>query len=133
MAAAFSRARTRTVALAVLGLVFFATAIVPVVASIVHPPRCTSGPMLNAVLATLGVFLFLAARNPPAHRSLILFAVWSSFAHAAIMLVTSFQVPAQRGVLLASAAVTGLGGVLLMVFAPSRSDQASVAVTSKNV
>jgi hypothetical protein len=49
MAAAFNRERTRTVALAVLGLVFFATAIVPVVESIVHPPRCTAGPMLNAV------------------------------------------------------------------------------------
>ena len=133
MATASSRERVRTVVLGLLGLVFFGTAIVPVVQSMVHPPRCTSGPMLNAVLATLGVFVFLAARNPSAHRSLILFAAWSSFAHAAIMLVTSFQVPAQRGVLLASAAVTGLGGVLLMVFAPSRSDQASVAVPLKNV
>lgn len=128
MAAASSRERVRTVVLGLLGLVFFATAIVPVVQSIVRAPRCTAGPMLNAVLATLGVFVFLAARNPPAHRSLILFAAWSSLAHAAIMLVTSFQVPAQRGVLLASAAVTALAGVLLMVFAPSRSDQGSVAV-----
>ena len=128
MAAASSRERTRTVVLGLLGLLFFATAIVPVVQSMVHPPRCTSGPMLNAVLATLGIFVFLAARNPSAHRSLILFAAWSSFAHAAIMLVTSFQVPAQRGVLLASVAVTALAGVLLMVFAPSRSDQVSVAV-----
>jgi len=133
MAAAFSRERTRTVVLGLLGLLFFATAIVPVVESIVQPPRCTAGPMLNAVLATLGVFVFLAARNPPAHRSLILFAAWSSFAHAAIMLVMSFQVPAQRGVLLASAAVTGFGGVLLMLFAPSRSDQPSVAVPLKKV
>jgi hypothetical protein len=133
MAAAFIRERTRTVALAVLGLAFFATAIVPVVESILHPPRCTAGPMLNAVLATLGVFVFLAARNPPAHRSLILFAVWSSFAHAAIMLVMSIQLPAQREVLLISAALTALGGVLLIVFAPSRSDQASVAVSLKNV
>jgi len=128
MAAAFIRERTRTVALAVLGLVFFATAIVPVVKSILHEPRCTAGPMLNAVLATLGVFVFLAARNPPAHRSLILFAVWSSFAHVAIMLVMSIQLPAQREVLLVSAALTGLGGILLMVFAPPRSDQASVRV-----
>jgi hypothetical protein len=57
-----------------------------------------------------GVFVFLAARNPPAHRSLILFAAWSSFAHAAIMLVMSFQVPAQRVVLLASAAAVAFGG-----------------------
>src|SRR5206468_2499150 len=85
------------------------------------PPRCTAGPMLNAVLATSGVFVLLAARNPSVHRSLILFAAWSSFAHAAIMLVMSFQVPAQRGELLASVALVGLGGILLMVFAPSRS------------
>ena len=111
MAAASSRERARTVGLALLGLLFFATASTPVVQSIVQPPRCTAGPMLNAVLATLGVFLLLAARNPSAHRSLILFAGWSSFAHAAIMLVMSFQVPAQRGVLLASVALVGLGGV----------------------
>jgi hypothetical protein len=36
------------------------------------------------------------------------------------MLVPSFQLLAQREVLLASAAVTALGGLLLMVFAPSR-------------
>ena len=133
MAAASSRARVRTIVLGLLGLVFFATAIVPVINSMLHAPRCTAGPMLNAVLATLGVFVFLAARNPPAHRSLILFGAWSSFAHAAIMFVTSFQVPAQRGVLLASVALVGLGGVLLMVFAPPRSDEASVAVPLKNV
>jgi FtsH-binding integral membrane protein len=133
MAAASSRERVRTIVLGLLGLVFFVAAIVPVVGSILRAPRCTAGPMLNAVLATLGVFVFLAARNPPAHRSLILFAAWSSLAHAAIMLVTSFQVPAQRGVLLASAAVTALAGVLLMVFAPPRSDRASDAVPLKNV
>lgn len=133
MAAASNRELVRTVVLALLGLLLFGTAIVAVVDSILHAPRCTAGPMLNAVLATLGVFVFLAARNPPAHRSLILFAAWSSFAHAAIMLVMSFQVPAQRGVLLASAAVVGLGGLLLMVVAPSRNDQSSVAVPLKNV
>jgi uncharacterized protein DUF6632 len=120
MTAAFSRERTRTIALAVLGALFFVAAIIPVVESFVRAPRCTAGPMLNAVLATLGVFVFLAARNPSAYRSLLQFAVWSSFAHAAIMLVMAFQVPDQRGVLLISAAVTALGGVLVMVFMPAR-------------
>ena len=133
MAAASSRERARTVVLGLLGLVFFATASIPVVQSLAQPPRCTAGPMLNAVLATLGVFLLLAARNPSAHRSLILFAAWSSFAHAAIMLVMSFQVLAQRGELLVSVALVGLGGILPMVFAPSRSDQSSVAVPLKSV
>lgn len=128
MAAASSRERAGAIVLAVLGLLFFVAAIIPVGQSVLTPPRCTAAPMLNAVLATLGVFLVLAARNPAGHRSLILFAMWSSFAHAAIMLVMAFTVPAQRGVLLTSVALTGLGGVLLMVFAPPRSDQSSVAV-----
>ena len=118
MAIAFTRERTRVVVLALVGLLILVFAIIPVVQSILHAPRCTAAPMLNAVLATLGVFVALAARNPSAHRSLIQFAAWSSFAHAAIMLVTSFQVPAQRGVLLASAAVTALAGVLLLATVP---------------
>lgn len=118
MATAFGRDRMRTVVLALVGLLIFVFAIIPVVQSILQAPRCTAAPMLNAVLATLGVFVVLAARNPSAHRSLIQFAIWSSFAHAAIMLVTSFQVPAQRSVLLASAAVTALAGVLLLATVP---------------
>jgi len=124
MVVASTRERARMIGLALVGLLIFVFAIIPVVQSMLQAPRCTAGPMLNAVLATLGIFVILAARNPSAHRSLIQFAVWSSFAHAAIMLVTSFQVPAQRGVLLASAAVTALSGILLMICVPSRSDQA---------
>ena len=41
--------------------------------------------MICGVYAVLGVFLIAAARNPSAHRSLILFTVWSSIVHAAIM------------------------------------------------
>src|SRR6185295_20103158 len=50
MAAGSNRERVRTVVLALLGLLFFATAIGAVVDSILHAPRCTAGPMLNAVL-----------------------------------------------------------------------------------
>ena len=120
MAPTSGQERVRPVALMLLGVLFFATAIIPVAQIFLRAPRCTAGPMLNAVLATLGVFVFLAARNPSAHRSLLAFAAWSSFAHAAIMLVMAFQVPAQQGVLLISAAVTALGGVLVMVFTPAR-------------
>jgi len=88
MAPASSRERARTVVLVLLGLLFFAAAIVPVVQSLVHPPRCTAGRMLNL---------------------------------------------AQRGELLASVALVGLGGILLKVFAPPRSDQSSVAVPLRNV
>ena len=132
MATTFNRERARTVVFAVMGLLIFVAAIIPVVQSMLQAPRCTSGPMLNAVLATLGVFVVLAARDPAAHRSLIQFAVWSSFAHAAIMLVMSFLVPAQRGVLLGSAAVTALAGVILLVVMPSRNELSSVTVPSTN-
>ena len=47
--------------------------------------------MILAVYATLGVFLIIAARNPPAHLSLIWFTVWSSIVHASVMAVQSFD------------------------------------------
>jgi uncharacterized membrane protein YozB (DUF420 family) len=65
MAAVANRERASKVVLAVLGVVFFATAMIPVVQAVLHAPRCTAAPMLNAVLATLGVFLLLAARIRP--------------------------------------------------------------------
>jgi hypothetical protein len=124
MAAASSRARARKIVLVVVGLVFFGAAMVPVVQGILHPPRCTAGAMLNSVLATLGVFLVLAARNPSAYRSLIIFGAWSSFAHAAVMALMAIPVTAQRTDLLAGAALTGVAAVLLMVFAPERASPA---------
>jgi hypothetical protein len=45
--------------------------------------------MIIGIYATLGVFLFLAARNPLRHVALISFTIWSSFVHAAIMAVQS--------------------------------------------
>ena len=45
--------------------------------------------MIVGIYATLGVFLLMAARNPPEHRSLIWFTVWSSVVHGAIMAVQS--------------------------------------------
>lgn len=41
--------------------------------------------MIQGVYATLGLFLFLAARDPLANRSLIQFTIWSSIVHAGIM------------------------------------------------
>jgi hypothetical protein len=43
--------------------------------------------MIAGVYATLGVFLFLAARDPLANLSLIRFTIWSSIVHAGIMAV----------------------------------------------
>ncbi|KUI37584.1 hypothetical protein AU195_18205 [Mycobacterium sp. IS-1496] len=46
--------------------------------------------MIVGLYATLGVFLWIAARRPEAHLSLIWFTVCSSVVHAAIMAVQSF-------------------------------------------
>jgi len=71
-------------------------------------------------LATLGVFLVLAARNPSAHRSLIAYAVWASFVHTAVMALMAIQLANMRGELLAGVAVSGLSAVLLFVLAPRK-------------
>ena len=49
--------------------------------------------MMIALYATLGVFLFLAARDPERHLSLISFAIWSSIAHGATMAVQALVDP----------------------------------------
>ncbi len=41
--------------------------------------------MIAGVYATLGVFLFLAAKAPARNASLIQFTIWSSVVHATIM------------------------------------------------
>ena len=76
--------------------------------------------MFWTILAVLGVFLLLAARNPTAYRTLIAYAVWSSFAHTAVMVVMALQLPTHRGELLAGVAVTGLGAVVLFVLSEAR-------------
>jgi hypothetical protein len=79
--------------------------------------------MIVGVYATLGIFLILAARDPLAHRSLILFTIWSSLVHAGIMAVRAMASPAQHGHLIGDvpalvlvAAV--LGGLLAADRAP---------------
>ena len=45
--------------------------------------------MMIAIYATLGVFLWLASRDPARHVSLIAFTIWSSIVHGATMAVQS--------------------------------------------
>jgi hypothetical protein len=78
--------------------------------------------MIVGLYATLGVFLWIAARRPEAHLSLIWFAVCSSVVHAAIMAVQSFgsghymghllgDVPALLLVAIVLAALVQISGV----------------------
>jgi hypothetical protein len=49
--------------------------------------------MIIGIYATLGVYLFLAARNPTGHIGLISFVIWSSIVHGLIMAVQSIVDP----------------------------------------
>ncbi len=116
------RERALQVVLVVLGVLTAVANIYPLVTSFLaglRPTGGTTAPMFYTILATLGLFLVLAARNPSAYRSLIAFAVWSSFAHAAVMALMAIQLPTKRGELLVGVAATALPAVLLFVFARS--------------
>src|SRR5256885_14836541 len=102
MAVTSKRERALQVALVVLGLLTIVANIYPLVTSLLalRPTGGTTAPMFYTILATLGVFLVLAARNPSAHRSLIAYTVWSSFAHTAVMGPVGSPLPPQtRGAL----------------------------------
>ena len=122
MAVTSKRERTLQVVLVVWGVLTVVANIYPLVTSFLaglRPTAGTAAPMFWTMYATLGVFLVLAARNPSAYRSLIAFAVWSSFAHAAVMALMTIQLPTKRGELLVGVAATALPAVLLFVLAPS--------------
>ena len=84
-----NRERVLKVVLVLVGLLFSAS-IYPVVTSVRSGWEANKEdalPMMLSLYVTLGIFLLLAARNPSANRSVIAFASWSSFAHAAVMAV----------------------------------------------
>ncbi len=122
MAVTFNRDRATKVVLVVLGLLTAVTNLNAMVTSFLalRPTGGTTAPMFYTILAALGVFLVLAARNPSAYRSLIAYAVWSSVAHGAVMALMAIQLPTKRGDLLVGAALAGLGAALLFVFAPRK-------------
>ena len=74
--------------------------------------------MIVGVYATLGVFLILASRDPPANRSLILFTIVSSLVHAAIMAWQSLQMPEHMGHLYGDVPALLLVAVVLYVLLP---------------
>jgi uncharacterized protein DUF6632 len=109
-----TRERALKVVLVMVGL-FFTAAAYPAIMGLHNPVNSDTGDTMQmAIYATLGIFLLIAARNPSAHRSLIAFAAWSSFAHAAIMGTLGFEIPELRtGFLIASAILVGIGVALI--------------------
>ena len=110
------RERALKVVLVVVGLLFSA-GVYPLIMMVKQDPALA---MMMSLYATLGVFLLLAARNPSEHRSLIAFAAWSSFAHAALMAVQAILnlIPRRE---LVGVVVFILIGVALIVLAPTKS------------
>lgn len=115
-----NRQRALKVALVVVGLLFVA-AVLPVVGGILHPDQSDTGDtMMMSLYATLGVFLLLAVRDTSAHRTLIAFTAWSSFAHALVMSLLGLRIPSQRDGFLVGSAILVVIGAVLLALAPAQ-------------
>ncbi len=111
-----TRERALKIILVIVGLLFLAT-VYPLLFLVRDEPTLQ---MMLSVYATLGVFLLLSSRNPSAHRSLIAFAAWSSFAHAATMAVQAFFTVTERAHLLYGVVMFVIIGLALIVATPAR-------------
>jgi len=119
-------ARAQKVILIIVGLLFVAT-IYPLLFLVRDEPTLQ---MMLSLYGTLGVFLLLASRNPPAHRSLIAFAAWSSIAHASVIAVQAVYDVNERVHLLIGVAMFVIIGLALMVVSPAKLAKVSVAAPS---
>jgi len=125
------RERTLKVVLVLVGLLFTA-GVYPLIGLLLHPVESDTGDtMMLSLYVALGVFLLIAVRNPSAHRSLIAFAAWSSFAHAVAMSMLGLEIPNQRMGFLVGSAVLVVIGIALIALAPARqSDKQASAVAA---
>ncbi len=120
------RERAQKVVLIIVGTLFVAT-IYPLLFLVRDEPTLQ---MMLSLYVTLGVFLLLASRNPSVHRSLIAFAAWSSFAHAATMAVQSIGDVHERLHLLIGVLMFAVIGLALIVVSPPKLAKVTVAVSS---
>ncbi len=113
------RERALKIVLVVVGLLFSAS-VLPVMDTLSHQNQSMyTFDMMLSLYVALGIFLLIAVRNPSANRSLIAFAAWSCFAHAAVMAVTAFSTGGYLGDLW-GVAVLVMIGVALVVLAPAK-------------
>src|SRR5271157_4658503 len=75
--------------------------------------------MILSIYIALGVFLLIAAREPREHRSLILFAGWSTLAHDGVMIVQGVQYHDLRGDLMGFS-IIGVIGLTLIALTPAK-------------
>jgi len=122
------RDRALRVVLVLVGLLFTA-AIIPLIWGLRDPAGSDTGDtMMMSLYFTLGVFLLIAVRNPAAHRSVIAFAAWSSFAHAVTMSIQGLEMPKMRDGFLAGSGVLVVIGLTLIVLRPERRPVGETAV-----
>lgn len=115
-----TRERMLKVVMVLVGLLFVA-GIYPIATGLWGARASDYGDlMMLSLYVTLGVFLLVAVRNPAAHRSLIGFTAWSSFAHGAVMTTLGFQHPSDRGDFWTGSGVLAVIGVLLLVLLPGK-------------
>ena len=126
-----NRERTLKVLLVLVGLLFVA-GLYPLLPSLLnaHSDVSSGDKMMLSIYVTLGVFVLLAVRNPAAHRSLIAFTAWSSFAHGAVMAVMAYQIPKERVSLLIAVGVLAFIGVALLALAPAKPSLERLSATA---
>jgi hypothetical protein len=128
------RRRALQIFLAVLGILFIAL-IYPLYTDLWHAKwllemHNETEPMFLIFFIALGPFLLMAARNPPAHRSLILFTAWWNLAHAAVMTIETVQAW-NRGVHrdFADVVIVAVIGLILLVLLPARHEGSATPPT----
>ena len=88
--------------------------------------------MMYSLDITLGIFLLIAVCNPSAHRSLIAYAAWSSFAHAVVMSALAFgpSYVNDRAGYWGGSAVPVVIGVALLALSPTKASRESASATA---
>ena len=132
------RERVLQLFLVVLGVLFIAL-LYPLCADLWHAKWLVkmhneTEPMFLSFFIALGPFLLLAARNPPAHRLLIVFTGWWNLAHAGVMSIETVQAW-NRGVHrnFADVVFVAVLGLILLALSPSRRDQSTAVSPSQAV
>lgn len=124
------RERALKVVLVLVG-VLFSAGVYPLIGGLLHPADSDTGDtMMMSLYFALGIFLLIAVRNPSAHRSLIAFAAWSSFAHAVTMSIQGLEIASQRVGFLIGSAVLVIIGVALIALAPAKQSREVASTAS---
>ena len=113
------RERALRIVMVLVGLLFTA-AVYPIVQILwdrVEPKYETA--MGLSLYVTLGIMLLIAVRSPSAHRSLIAFAAWSSFAHGLVMATMVFRDSRSRDEWPAPVILAAIG-IAFLLLVPSK-------------